>query len=163
MSGLLRDSLNAVTPGSSNCTRCVGPSFRLEVVSKLSKRDHQAGDLQEGQEHVGLTPVSDPVNKLVISAPRHLSANSGSTAASTTGSIVPLADGPQLHARERLYTQTPLPRLLYLYPATRGLLKIDCRVPHRRDRVKLFGSSGKSHLLKQPCGWPALEILIQSI
>ena len=31
----------------------------LEAVSKLSKGDHHASDLEEGQEHLGLKLVSD--------------------------------------------------------------------------------------------------------
>ena len=43
---------------------------RLEAVSKLAKGDYQAGDLQEGQEHLGLTLVSDD-QPAEVSEPRH--------------------------------------------------------------------------------------------
>jgi hypothetical protein len=54
---------------------CVGYSLighvrHLEAVSKLSKGDHQAGDLQEGQEHLGLTLVSDD-QPAEVSEPGH--------------------------------------------------------------------------------------------
>lgn len=42
----------------------------VEVVSKLSKGDHQAGDLQEGQEHLGLALVSDD-QPAEVSEPGH--------------------------------------------------------------------------------------------
>jgi hypothetical protein len=42
----------------------------LEAVSKLSKGDHQAGDLQEGQEHLGLALVSDD-QSAEVSEPGH--------------------------------------------------------------------------------------------
>jgi len=42
----------------------------LEVVSKLSQHDHQAGDLQESQEHLGLAliPNDEPAE---VSEPSH--------------------------------------------------------------------------------------------
>lgn len=44
--------------------------FFLEVVSKLSQRDHQAGDFEEGQEHLGLAliPNDEPAE---VSEPSH--------------------------------------------------------------------------------------------
>jgi len=42
----------------------------LEAVSKLSKGDHQAGDLQEGQEHLGFALVSDD-QPAEVSEPGH--------------------------------------------------------------------------------------------
>jgi hypothetical protein len=42
----------------------------LEVVSKRSQGDHQAGDLQEGQEHLGLALVSDD-QPAEVSEPGH--------------------------------------------------------------------------------------------
>jgi len=40
------------------------------VVSKLSQRDHQAGDFEEGQEHLGLAlmPNDEPAE---VSEPSH--------------------------------------------------------------------------------------------
>jgi len=42
----------------------------LEAVSKLAKGDYQAGDLQEGQEHLGLALVSDD-QSAEVSEPGH--------------------------------------------------------------------------------------------
>ena len=44
--------------------------FTVEVVSKLSQRDHQAGDFEEGQEHLGLAliPNDEPAE---VSEPSH--------------------------------------------------------------------------------------------
>jgi hypothetical protein len=51
-------------------TSCIIAYAVFEAVSKLSKGDHQAGDLQEGQEHLGLALVSDD-QSAEVSEPGH--------------------------------------------------------------------------------------------
>jgi hypothetical protein len=59
----------------------------LEAVSKLSKGDHQAGDFQKGQEHLGLALIPND-ESAVVSEPRHSSFNGPAAAVATKGSAI---------------------------------------------------------------------------